>query len=626
MVFPLLFEYFSYTTEWQQKRIKTDQPIIPICYHLSPITKGNSVVNISNLTDLFVANGVNGSTGNYGLEPISPADLTKIIAREGLQGKLDPDNYDQLEAHNQKSILMQAILRERLVELQAEKSKLNAAHDAARLAQIEREIKRIEGAITDHLGAAEGIDTGNIAETGWGVIFANDADPAIEEALNPLLSLRRDQATPKNDRFYRVFKGGEGYQKGETSLAFTSRHGVGPGPVDPAKGIPYYLLIVGSPSDIPYQFQYQLDVQFAVGRIYFETLEEYGDYANNVVAAETGQVKLPRRATFFGPANQQDPATQMSLNHLITPLHNALQTKQPDWQIDLLTAEQATKSQLATLLNNANAPALLFTASHGMEFAMDDSRQVQHQGALLCQDWPGPRRWRKPVPTDFYFSGDDLESSSNLLGSISFHFACYGAGTPAFDEFAGFQAQQKRIAAAPFMANLPTRLLNQGALAVVGHVERAWGYSFFWPNAGEQLTVFDSTLKRLMTGLPVGSAVEYFNERYAELATVFSAELDRAETNPTTQLPSIWTAHNDARNYIIIGDPAVRLPLAASGEAEISRPAVGTPNFAAGTEPASTEPNPSTAFSPIRQISNEDWQNTPSKVRQLLQKLKALLS
>jgi hypothetical protein len=64
-------------------------------------------------------------------------------------------------------------------------------------------------------------DPRNLARAGWGVIFASDADGAIEEALAPLLERRQQQA----GALFRILRGDAGHRPGEEKPAFLARHG-----------------------------------------------------------------------------------------------------------------------------------------------------------------------------------------------------------------------------------------------------------------------------------------------------------------------------------------------------------------------------------------------------------------
>lgn len=468
-------------------------------------------------------NGVNGATGDYLLAPPSLRDISAVA-------RGDPVDGDQLG------------------ELRWWYRRSAEATFAPR----------------------EGVDPLNLAEAGWGVVFAHDADPAIHEALRPLLAHRRRQAGAIDERRYREFLGADGYRPEETKQDFLRRHGAGPGPADPDV-VPYYLLLVGDPGAIPFTFQYQLDVQYAVGRLDLDGADAYASYARSVVRAEAATATRAPRVGLFGAQNPDDRATALSSAQLVTPLAETLARRGGDVTIEQpLLGDAAGKDALAGLLSAPGRPDVVLTATHGIGFPADDPRQRTHQGALVCQEWPGPRAAPGPVPESQYFSGDDVPPDADLAGLVAFHFACFGAGTPSFDGFVRHEGQRARLATRPFTARLPQRLLSQeagGALAVVGHVDRAWGYSFTWPSVGSQTEVFASSLLRLLAGHPVGSAFEYFNEKYAEIATVLSQELEDVDFGKRPDdlaLADLWIANNDARNIVILGDPAVRLAATAA--------------------------------------------------------------
>lgn len=412
-------------------------------------------------------------------------------------------------------------------------------------------------------GPGEGVDPGDLGQTGWGVIFSPSVSPEVREALSPLLAHRRSQAQRERKIRYRELS----YQAGETKTGFLMRHGVAPGPAEPDR-MPYYLLLVGDPEEMPFELQYQLDVQYAVGRLCFDTPEEYALYARTVVEAETGTLRRSQAAAFFGPRNDGDPATVLSSDHLAAPLAQDLSTHLPDWSVQAAIGEAATKARLGLLLGGDETPALLFTASHGVFFQPDDPRQVRLQGSLVCQDWTGPGH---PIRQDHYFSADDVPDGARIAGLIAFHFSCYGAGTPRSDDFPEPVSGQREIAPRAFLSRLARRMLAHpkgAALAVVGHVDRAWSWSFGGPEGREHTLrpVFGNTLQRLTAGSTIGFAMEYFNACYAELASDLDDELRRSRDDGDPRIANLWTSRNDARNYALLGDPAVRLAVAPAEE------------------------------------------------------------
>jgi hypothetical protein len=415
-----------------------------------------------------------------------------------------------------------------------------------------------------HLGLPFNVKPEDLTKSGWGIVFHKDEDPAVRQKFEPLLEHRR--RTIGNDKIVKVLRD---YRTGRSVAQWLAEHGIGQGSVLPDK-VPYYVLVVGGPDKIPFEFCHQLDVEYAVGRLHFDTPEEYAAYVSSVIAYETGAaVPNSRRMVYWAPRHALDGATQLSADRLVAPLakgapgENAIAAECGFTSQDFIAGDATKQALLDAFLGaNGGPPALLFTASHGMGWPLNHASQRDATGALLCQDWPA----LKPTQPAHYFAAADLVAGAKVHGLVGFHFACFSAGIPERDSFSFKPGEQPPvIAPGPFFSRLPQRLLchpGGGALAFIGHIERAWGYSIVSPDAGAQRQPFRNLIGRILSGEPVGHAVKDFNERYSSLSVTLSQLLIRKLRNeavPLQALNSSFVERNDAGAYVVFGDPAARV-------------------------------------------------------------------
>lgn len=402
-----------------------------------------------------------------------------------------------------------------------------------------------------------GVDRGALAQTGWCVIVPTSIDAAIKEALQPLLQWRARQA---GARYRRIDLDPD---PDMSCATFLEGQGVGPGPVDPSV-FPYYVLLVGGPEQISFDFQTDLAIAYAVGRLDLASPGAYARYAQAVVDAEQRR-PARRHAVFFGVSRKNDRATELSRRELVEPIARDFTRRSQGlgWSVETIVGEEASKARLQSVVE---APSMrdgfLLTAAHGLGFRQPSMRQRALQGAVVCAEWHGPDRVRARVPGSHYFAGRDVGPSCRVEGAMCLGFGCYSAGTPERDTFFQGEGRMPIQARSDFVAQLPQALLGRGALAYVGHIDRAWTLSFDWGVAGPQLSVFNSLFIELLQGLPIGAAMDAFGERCGAIAVQLAESGARHRSDRSSasgrRRAHLLIAYHDAKNYVVLGDPAVR--------------------------------------------------------------------
>jgi hypothetical protein len=420
----------------------------------------------------------------------------------------------------------------------------------------------------------------------WGVVAPQGEEgEAFLQALAPLLDHReQEQGAPV--RRYRV------PPTQDAAAAVRWRDEVYRAEDVPQEERPKYLLLLGDLHHVSIELQHVLAHSAFVGRIHFSQasgapdLEGYAAYANKVLSYETRTASAEAPDVLLYTAQDGSQATRLGHQFLVEPCRELIEKrwkpKRPGMSLQLLPYDSTGPEGLLRAAGEARAGVMLSVA-HGLGqprhgWASDEEQRAR-QGALSIA--PG-----------HVLTGDLLRSTPFLPGGMWFCLACFGAATPprsTFQPWLESLAQQRAYAgrpeavlrslprpgARPFLAALPQAVLanSNGPLAVVGHSDLAWAFGFMEPLASQsRASRIASTLEVMANGSRAGVALDALMRFYRDVNDSLMADYQARQDSLVSGSPDPvdprshgykWMLRNDLRGYLLLGDPAVRLPLRA---------------------------------------------------------------
>ena len=366
---------------------------------------------------------------------------------------------------------------------------------------------------------------------------------------------------------------------------------------------PRYLLMLGDLDGLSLATQQVFSIDHFPGRVACSQDAGYQAYADKVVRHDSSPSTHERARSLFYTVHDGTNATRQGYEKLMQPCYQHCQTvwqtdqaRFPASQVCAAGAHQGPDPSEFLALARADEPTLMFSLSHGL-------------GPSPGQAW-GPQQARERQGAMVFGSRGPLMPSEVaqapfLPGGLWFYFACFGAGTPGHSSYQHWLESLVRVGAVGgaqlraclrglahqggFISGIAKAALANpsGPLGIVGHIDLAWSYSYEELRIDGGLRVrsikrhsnYYQLLQRLLsryehapgdrrmtrlgvsilelqkTIANVGAAL---NEHYG-LGDRRSARTSRM--TETIALCHLWMQYQDLRGYLILGDPAVHLPL-----------------------------------------------------------------
>ncbi|HRI72358.1 MAG TPA: helix-turn-helix domain-containing protein [Polyangium sp.] len=456
--------------------------------------------------------------------------------------------------------------------------------NAANLAPKPDKVPRgVDGMLLD----APDADPNDLSKQRWGVIHADsEAGRKAFNAIAPLIAWRQRQQEAS-------VKSWAVPAEMDVQSAFDWKNKVLRSEYLPEHKRPRYLLILGDLNDVSAELGHVLANGSFVGRIHFDDVEGYAAYAQKVVDWERGPAKLTSKvvekaALDFFVARDGTKATEQGQRRLVGPCITLARRKsRKPFPADVHDPWEDVRGA-SDLLERCriDRPSVFVSVCHGAGRPQGgwkkpgDERQLQ--GALKVGHG---------ASADSLLTAEQLTGSEPFLpGGIWFAVACFGAGTPPKSAFYSWLRQLREAGQynesveqvleslpkdeeKPFLAALPKAVLQNpnGPLAFFGHLDLAWTCAFTDMDGTSRASRIFSALSVLANGNRAGVAhgalMRAYREVNDELLAGYEVEQDgrlgAASYKPNApRRARAFMLRNDLRGYILLGDPAARLPLA----------------------------------------------------------------
>ena len=428
----------------------------------------------------------------------------------------------------------------------------------------------------------DGADPNSLPDQRWGLIVPEGAaGDRLLQLVEPLRRARREE-------------------QGEDVIVYRAAPGIGAEEASrwwsdvyqaedlSDEDVPRYLLILGDADLVSWELQQRLASDTFIGRLCFPAEQGYEAYVHKLLSTERRTPSGGARALFCA-VRDGSAATRVGHAGLLSPAVAQTQKEREKGTFKAAGIEQigeADPLSAGELLAAAasDQPTLLFSISNGCGAPRagwtSREEQLRMQGAMV-------------LPAGERLTAGDVAERPFLPGGAWFYFACYGAGTPQKSAYHHWLAAMRGMGlyggdvdsvlrslpgkdGRPFVGALPQAALanEKGPLAVMGHVDLAWTFSFQDTAVpGRYRTSrFMDIFRTIVEGKRVGAGYfklqRFFNQASVDLSEMYNQDARRKAPLPPEEEKArrlrkalLWMLRQDLSAYVLLGDPAARLPV-----------------------------------------------------------------